>query len=211
MVLDIGSFLGQYALCAAKLGKDVLAVEPFHDNIIRIHKAALIENLSSRITLVKNIISNERNKVVELKTDSINIANRYSKKIPKNIKQKNVKYMVETILFDDLLNHIPFKDKENKISYKEAIIKVDIQGFEIFAFEHSEMFFKSYKVIAIYMDWSKTSHYPVDYHPLLDKMISLLLSHGLRPFNIQKNQLDIYNWKLWPVDIVWRAEQKETN
>ena len=53
--------LGQYSLFAAKLGHKVVSVEPFHDNILRIHKSAYLENFFNNITLIQNAISNKRN------------------------------------------------------------------------------------------------------------------------------------------------------
>ena len=38
------------------------------------------------------------------------------------------KFLVETILMDDLLNYLP-KRRDNK-SYEQAILKIDIEGFE---------------------------------------------------------------------------------
>ena len=51
----------------------MVAVEPFIDNIIRIYKAARIENIQSKITLIRNGLSNERNKLMEMVSDSRNI------------------------------------------------------------------------------------------------------------------------------------------
>lgn len=42
LVIDIGAQIGQYTLYAAKMGRKVIAIEPFHDNIQRIHKAATL-------------------------------------------------------------------------------------------------------------------------------------------------------------------------
>ncbi|CAF1047892.1 unnamed protein product, partial [Brachionus calyciflorus] len=43
LVLDVGAQVGQYSLFAAKMGRDVVCVEPFYDNILRIHKASQLE------------------------------------------------------------------------------------------------------------------------------------------------------------------------
>ncbi len=41
------------------MGHKVLAVEPFYDNILRLHKAATIERIVNKITLVQNAITNK--------------------------------------------------------------------------------------------------------------------------------------------------------
>ena len=59
MVIDIGSNIGLYSLFSSKLGRDVLSVEPFKDNIIRFHKAVKIQGLENRITLLNNVVYNK--------------------------------------------------------------------------------------------------------------------------------------------------------
>lgn len=50
-VIDIGANIGVYTLFAAKLGRHVIAVEPLHENLNRLHKAAQIEGTLKRTTL----------------------------------------------------------------------------------------------------------------------------------------------------------------
>ena len=59
-VLDIGANVGLYSLLAAKLGRHVIAVEPLHDNLNRMHKAAHLEHVQSRIIALVNALSNQR-------------------------------------------------------------------------------------------------------------------------------------------------------
>ena len=55
------------------MGLRVLAVEPFYDNILRLHKAASIEKLENKITVIQNAISNKRNEVKMLHQSQDNI------------------------------------------------------------------------------------------------------------------------------------------
>ena len=41
----MGAQIGQYSLFAAAMNRKVVTVEPFHDNILRIHKAAYNKSL----------------------------------------------------------------------------------------------------------------------------------------------------------------------
>jgi hypothetical protein len=50
-----------------------VTVEPFHDNIIRIHKASTIEKTQKKITLIKNALSNKRNEIKRLSSNDVNI------------------------------------------------------------------------------------------------------------------------------------------
>lgn len=58
---------------AAKLGSRVLSIEPFYDNVIRLHKAALKENLTHRITLIQNALFDKRNQIKLLTENNENI------------------------------------------------------------------------------------------------------------------------------------------
>lgn len=55
------------------MGLRVLTVEPFYDNILRLHKAARLEKLESKITVIQNAISNKRNEVRMLQQSANNI------------------------------------------------------------------------------------------------------------------------------------------
>lgn len=61
-VLDIGANIGYYTLLAAKLGQQVVAVEPVLDSIQRLQHAAHAERVTERITVVYNGIADVRTK-----------------------------------------------------------------------------------------------------------------------------------------------------
>jgi len=109
------------------MGRKVVTVEPFHDNILRIHKAAYLEKTYKNILLIKNAISNKRNEIKLLKAERSNIGGQslldHKDKIYK--KDKNNKYLVETILFDDIVPYLPYKNDTTKERFKKAILKID--------------------------------------------------------------------------------------
>ena len=113
----MGANIGQFSLYAAKLGRQVLAVEPFIDSAYRIHKAAFIENLQDRIILLLNAVSNRRG-TAWLRPNPDNIGgqgleddnNQNSSKI-----LLPLKYRVQTILLDDLINFLPRLRRANEI------------------------------------------------------------------------------------------------
>lgn len=61
-VVDIGANIGYYTLLAAKLGQQVVAVEPVLDSIERLQHAAHIEEVTERITVVYNAVADVRMK-----------------------------------------------------------------------------------------------------------------------------------------------------
>jgi hypothetical protein len=76
-VMDIGANIGLYTLLAAKMNRSVIAVEPLHDNLNRMHKAAHLESVQSRVFALVNAVSNERKQTKVLLTtyfmDQLNI------------------------------------------------------------------------------------------------------------------------------------------
>ena len=186
------------------MGRDVLTVEPFHDNVIRIHKAATLENTQNKITLLKNALSNKRNEIKMLQPDTTN--NGGQSLIPNKDKvytrDENNKYLVETILFDDIIPYLP-KNAENK-EYKKAILKIDIEGFEPYAFQHADKLFDLLDIPIIYMEWGYLAGI-TKAHNLTINMINFLYSHGLRPY-ANNQQLEKDRWLSWPWDIMWKKD-----
>lgn len=122
--------LGQYSLFAAKKGRKVLTVEPFYDNILRIHKAAKTEGIENKITLVQNALSNKRNEIKRLQPNSNNIGGQtllnFKNVIYQRKDMETDKYLVETVLLNDIVKFLPLNDAGLK--YDSAILKLDIEG-----------------------------------------------------------------------------------
>ena len=144
----MGAQIGQYSLFAAAMNRKVETVEPFHDNILRIHKAAYLEKTYKNILLIKNAISNKRNEIKLLGTNNDNIGGQslLGNRDKVFSKDEKNKYLVETILFDDIIPYLPYKNKYTLEKYKKAIIKIDIEGFEVFAFESASLLFQTLDV-----------------------------------------------------------------
>jgi FkbM family methyltransferase len=193
------------------MGRDVLAIEPFQDNILRIHKAVSLENLQDRIVLIKNAISNKRNEIKLLEKVDQNIGgqslihnrlnNYHSSDMIKN------KYLVETILFDDIIDYIPMRIvKHNKTRYEKAILKIDIEGFEPYAFQYSKRLFKLYDVRMIFMEWGNF----IQHEHLKDfirEMLNFFYSHNMKAFGNDeygsRKNLDPNEYMKWPWDVYW--------
>ncbi|CAF1043424.1 unnamed protein product [Brachionus calyciflorus] len=206
LIFDIGAQVGQYSLFSAKLGRNVIAMEPFYDNVLRINKAVRIEGIGNKITLFKNAISNKRNEIKRLapykgdlggQTLIKNKAEVYSRK-----DMFFDKYLVETILFDDLIEFLP--RQPNGSPYKKAVIKIDIEGFEPFAFDGAHRIFELIDFQVIFMEWVHLPRHP-DIADLVEKMINLFTKHNLVAYD-GNNKLDRKNWRKWPQDVLWVKE-----
>jgi FkbM family methyltransferase len=180
--LDLGANNGEYSLIAAKLGHDVLLVEPFYSNILKIHKAAQLENIHDRMTLIKNKISNKRSL---LESESSKIKN-------------------SGLVLDDLINFLP-KNRFNQ-SYKNAIVKIDMNQIDMkpIIFESAGSLFK--KVNINFMIMKNLKKNAINDKLLtyqIQKMISFLSANNLTAYDLNGDYLDKEKWMYWPNNVAW--------
>jgi FkbM family methyltransferase len=190
------------------MGRKVVTVEPFHDNILRIHKAAYLEKTYKNILLIKNAISNKRNEIKLLGSSHNNIGGQslldHKDKIYK--KDENNKYLVETILFDDIVPYLPYKNDTIKERFKKAILKIDIEGFEPFAFENASLLFDALDIRIIYMEWGNLPKQTNEYDKI-QAMIEFLYLRNYQAF-VDNKLLDKNYWTSWPWDIIWKKKER---
>ena len=204
LVLDVGAQIGQYSLLPAKLGHHVVTVEPFIDNIYRLHKAAQAESIQNKITLIQNAVSNKRNEIKLLQEASDNIGGQSllenkDRTFSSKDKETN-KYLVETILFDDIIPYLP--KKADGSAYKRAIMKIDIEGFEPFAFQHASKLFDLLDIPIVYMEWGQLPKQFDNTKTIVD-MIDFFLNRSYSAWG-NNMLLKKEDWKLWPWDIIWK-------
>lgn len=201
--IDIGAHIGMYSLYAAKLGRDVVAVEAFYENIIRLQKAARLENLENKITLINNAISNIANSNVTIKYH-LNIGEQslFRQELAE-FKETDKRYVVKTIIFDDILAIIP--KQANGKEYQRAVLKIDIEGYEPYAFIHSKKLFEKFNFELILMEWYQVNIHREHYLNEIDLMLSFLTQNGYNAYDNGK-KLEITDWKNWPRDIYWTRE-----
>ena len=201
LVIDIGAQIGEYTLFAAQLVK-VLTVEPFYDNILRLHKAARMENIQHRITLIQNAISDRRGEVKMLEPSSNNIGGQGLLNSKKKTYSKNVynKYLVETIIFDDLVEYLP-KTNENKM-HKTAILKIDIEGFEPYAFQNAHKLFDAIDIKVIFMEWGTLAK-ERELNEYIVHMIDFLVRRNYSAYG-NNELLNTDKWNMWPWDVIWK-------
>jgi FkbM family methyltransferase len=201
-VLDIGSQLGQFSLFASKLGRTCIAVEPFYNNYIRLHKSAQLAQVTDKIILITNGVSDKRGEKKKLHMNHQNIGgqgiNEQADLSQMNEEQlKNDKYVLTTIFLDDLITVLPN-------NFKNAIMKIDIEGHEIKAMRRASKLFKTVKIHAVFMEWlGKTdeSQFPDAY---LNELLDFMESTGLVLKNPSTMQLlKRKDMRSWPADIIW--------
>ena len=188
------------------MGRKVVTVEPFHENILRIHKASFLDRTYNNILLIKNAISNMRNEIKKLEPNLNNIGGQSLVGNKDKIFEKDEEnhYLVETILFDDIVPYLPYKNPITKEKYKQAILKIDIEGFEPFAFENATLLFDTLDIRVIFMEWGNLPK-QVNEHTRIVAMIDFFLNRNYEPFG-DGNLLSKIIWEKWPWDIIWKKK-----
>ena len=205
LFFDIGAQIGQYTMFVAKLGRKVVSVEPFIDNIYRIHKAIRQESLQDNVILIQNAISNKRNEIKALNPSANNIGAQSLMPQMHLTYERNEtnKYLVETILLDDL---VPFLPKNfDGSDFKKAIMKIDIEGFEAFAFQQASKLFDQLNFLFVFMEFramkaKKTSN---EIRMRTQAMLDFFVARKFAPIGVGGNYLKINMWHDWPEDMVW--------
>ena len=186
--LDLGCNLGVYTILAAKLGIDVIAVDPSKQNLRLLTKALSLGGLRSKVTMLWNAISNVHEKVTL--TDIVgNAGGAFVETVDGS--QTNNANAVQTILLDDL---IPFF-KDNSV-----FIKMDVETYEWKALEGADKFFSQIDVAYVLMEWSYHKE-----HGDGQEIIDFMYKRGLYPhINANYNtQLDKDVYQTWPDNVLW--------
>lgn len=199
LFIDIGSHVGLYSMYAAKLGTDVIAIDAFSENIFRLHRAANLNNVKEKIILLNNAVSYQSDLYVQLNQQkNIGEQSLFEQKL--NNKTSENMNMVKTIILDDLINVIPVQHDEN--SYRKAILKIDIEGYEPYAFLNATKIFEKLDFNLILMEWHQIKRHKQVYLKEIEKMIDFLTKNDLVPYADRKI-LNTLKWSYWPSDIYW--------
>ena len=210
-LIDIGANIGVYSLVAAKMGHPVLAVEPYIGNIKRLQKAAQMANITDKITLLQNVISDTRGKVnLTIPYDNQGggrVTRTGGKASDCKLDTCTVISEVRAILMDDLA---PFA------SFPSAVMKIDIEGHEHVAFAYVNRLLASVRVVAIIMEWRMLrSYYGSEITVTVNKhrthqMVLMLEARGYVPYSMVTGyRHKTKYWYGWPDDIIWRLEEED--
>lgn len=214
-VIDIGANIGLYSLLAAKLNRHVLAVEPLHENLNRLHKAAYLEGVQSKITALVNALTNERGQV-KLSIMDYNLGGTYVLRADlidpeQKFSPTSSSVIVNGILMNDLVEVI--KVKMSKAKPKRFVIKMDIEGYEPYVFEKAQQLFDTYEIVALFMEFGKSiqklniiKNDTSDYYFKIQRMLKFLQARNYEPYEMNGyNKLDYFAWRNdWPWDVYFK-------
>ena len=197
--IDLGSNLGTYALAAAAAGHQVVAVEPMDANLRRLKQSIKLGHVKDKITVVQAGISNETDKLYFL-IHNWNKGASYlvpkSRCLTNSARTCNKNRTMPIILMNDLLDVIPFKN---------AVLKIDIEGHECRSLPKAGKFFDTINVKFIRMEFAwYTRNWKTDAQiSEVEEMISFMKDKGYTPWTDKGDSLENIKWRRWPDDIVW--------
>lgn len=204
--IDVGAHIGQYSLLAASMGRPVVAVEPYIKHVRMIHKALVLSNLRENFTLIQNAVS-DSNRLVSLqfKKDNrgaIRIVESNAR-LQHMLKQPEESCVpsetsVRTITMNDLVPFIPFK---------EALLKIDIEGHEGKAMLRSGLFMEKLHIPFVIMEWVFLGRANDEYKiQSVQELVDYMMKYDYEAFTIGKRPLNMTGiaWTRWPQDIIWK-------
>jgi FkbM family methyltransferase len=209
-VIDVGANLGVYSLVAAAMGRHIVSVEPNIENVHRYHKAIRQGQLQDRIVLLQNAVGDSAGVAKIVYSGNNQGDTRMKKQDGANVENSaydNEQAYTKMITMDDLLLFCDFK---------EAIMKIDIQGFEHRAFVHADRLFSNVQIHKVLMEWDmmkpifQKKGLDVEEYELVEAMISFFIDRGYTPKNWDRVTLSRDSWNEWPFDIVWHKERNPT-
>ena len=153
--------------------------------------------------LVHNALSNKRNETKMLQPhENFRSKSLFRFNSLQSTRNKSNKYLVKTILFDDIIPYIPSKNNKNE-SFTKAVLKIDIEGFEPFAFQNAQKLLDTLDILSIHMEWY-TIMKELD-EALVMPMIYMLTGKNYAPFGDNGIKLALNKWKIgWTFNVEWR-------
>jgi hypothetical protein len=83
-------------------------------------------------------------------------------------------------------------------------MKIDIEGFEPYAFLNAKRLFDALDFRLIYMEWLHAKQKDAS---VVQKMVDFLVSRRFTALS-GNNPLDLQKWQQWPLDICWIRDWK---
>ncbi|CAF1265936.1 unnamed protein product [Adineta ricciae] len=195
-MIDIGGNIGTYTMfTAGALGRFTLTIECFKPNVERIVRAVQIENVHNRVVIVHHALYSKSGEYIQLSQGSpsgLQLQNAISK-------NSLNEYIVQTVRLDDLL---PILIQRN---VRAAIIKIDIEGSEVYLLESGRKVFQQIDIQLVMMEWGDGLR--KTYADRYEKIVNYFEELHYITTDVDCNILDVTNWRTtWPGNVYWIKE-----
>lgn len=209
--IDIGTNVGQHAMAAALLGKQVIAVDAAKENIQHVCASVKYNHFSNRITIVHNAVSDTHEKLKfrhgmegDFGLGHVDMDNIQSKMDAKflNYFKMNKFRNIESVKLDDFLDIPGFSFMKN------ILIKIDVEGHEHRVLLGAKKFMekKMKNIKGIMMEWQWFGGREAE-----QIILQLMKTWIFQPFRfIGKFEiLDVNKTHTWPPDVLWLPQNDD--
>ena len=121
VVIDLGANIGYYTLLSAMMGHRVAAIEPAYENVVRLHKGAVLNKCQHLVTLLHNAVSRKHMNVTLTKNKDnqggVWIQTFVSAEQRERVIRLNEHAVIQTIFLDEVIS---------VVHSTQAIVKIDI-------------------------------------------------------------------------------------
>ena len=204
-LIDIGTNVGLYAMAAALLGRQVLAIDAVKQNIQHVCASVEYQNFTNRVALIYNAVS-DSNRTINFRhggngdfglshVDADDIASQMNSKF-KNYFANGKTMALDAVTLDDIvqLPRLTF--------FRNILIKMDVEGHEHRVLLGAKKFMKKkLKYIkGIIMEWQWFSGRQAE-----NTILNLMAGWNFAPyrFHYKVDLLDKKDLKNWPSDVLW--------
>ena len=218
-LLDIGGNIGIFALQFAKMGRNVITIEPVPLLVQHMCLSIIANELQDRITVVNNAISSKHDPVEFtlpdnddyalglVKHNNVGLQKEMVKHYNKELWSKRKTLQFHTVTLNDI-SSIP-----NNVPIKKLFIKIDVQGFEHKTFMAADELWDDYDVRGVFIEWIWHANNDKTRNYLLGKFKQWHLrpydcNSVLKPIDVDLKKdcikLDIEKSKIWNIgDVLW--------
>lgn len=206
--VDVGANIGSYTMYVAALGRSVVAIECFAPNVARIVKAIQLSGVSNQVVIVQNALFTRSGELLRLSNDSYNIGGQILQ-VPVNetnqhaVNQKSFKndpYIMKTVTFDEILPIFLTR------GIREVILKMDIEGSEIYVIQNGSRVFDTLEIPLIQMEWLAIRLYAGRGEVIID----FFTQRNYNPMTLTCSKLDPMRHRSWPDEIFWIKKNRQT-
>ncbi|KAK7467885.1 hypothetical protein BaRGS_00036890 [Batillaria attramentaria] len=197
-LVDVGCNIGLFTLTAALNGYRVLAIDAMNSSLQLVATSLRLANLTSRVTMLHNAISDRhRDVVVQVRLPN-NIGASWvlqaSSDKDNNTQNVDTQTVVKAICLDDLVDYVPTR---------RIFLKMDIEASEWLALRCADRFFSELDVPYFHMEWffyTTKAH-----HQHGAEIVSYLTKRGYQAFhpNDRVRALSVTIPIKWPPNIIW--------
>ncbi|KAJ8303219.1 hypothetical protein KUTeg_019615 [Tegillarca granosa] len=200
-LIDIGANIGVFTLSAAKLGRRVIAIDALNTNIQHLCFSVREGGFEKNVTIIHNAVADRSGMIVNLGVQKNNVGGTFIDFKSENIRKvkKELKATlggsygnISTIILDEILELDALK------SFKNVVVKMDIEGFEDRVLLGATAFFKTLNIRAVFMEWVYHRNVPSGVI-----VIDLMTKAGFIPFTESGGKLSVASRTSWPEDVLW--------